>query len=458
MFNYARSDTHFLLHIYDCMRNELLDQSDVSQPNGNLVDYVLSKSKDEAMRRYEYYFYDAECGSGPVGWYSMLNRTPTLFTREQFAVFRAIHQWRDRVARQEDESIHTVMPKHTMLSVSKAMPMDMASLISCSHPISAPMRGHIKELLEAIRQAKRTGATGPEMKDVMAEIELLDPDLKMDTRPTKRYPPPFTSAIQAMCKTNRASADNLSVRSESSRFWGSTFAGHSDHGPTPIRSQDPNLLLAMPLPHLTAEVFENTPEGRKLESATESPSDVGAHAEHQYTKHRESKQMDVFVVKQLGGARKRKADQVDNVSELAEFGNLNVNKEDGTSDLGERNEMEIPTNDPIEEQVDSEKAERRAERKAERKAELKRQKKADREQRKEEKAKARDGTSNGAVQEENEAFDYANASSVLHAKKGIGNRTGKEKAFNPYIKALDAPKGTGKLRKEIAGKTLTYKA
>ena len=453
MFKYARSDTHFLLYIYDLMRNELLDQSDDSQPNGNLVDYVLSKSKDEALRRYEHYLYDVERGSGPIGWYNMLNRTPTLFTREQFAVFRAVHQWRDSVARLEDESIHTVMPKQTMFSISKAMPTDMVSLLGCSHPISTLMRAHKKELLEVIRRAKRSGATGPEMKDIMSEIELLNPDLRCDTRLTKRYPPPFTTGVQVSSKINQEPGENLSVQSESSRFWGSTFGGRSGYESIPTRSQDRNFLLAMPLPHLTAEIFGHSSEGNRTETATESPLGVGARAEHQYIKVRESKQADVFVVKQLGGARKRKVDQVDSVSEPAENGPLNVNEEVDAGDTGERDVIEIPMNDLIEEQEERGKAERKAERRAERK----RQKKMDKEQRTQEKAQAKDDPIEGGAQDDHDAFDYTNASSVLHAKKGMGNGTGKEKAFNPYTKALDAPKGMGKLRKEIAGKTLTYK-
>lgn len=37
MFFYARSDTHFLLYIYDMIRNELVEKSDRSTPETDLI-------------------------------------------------------------------------------------------------------------------------------------------------------------------------------------------------------------------------------------------------------------------------------------------------------------------------------------------------------------------------------------------------------------------------------------
>lgn len=45
MFNYARSDTHFLLFIYDHLRNELVEKSGFSSGEGGLIAQVLEKSK-----------------------------------------------------------------------------------------------------------------------------------------------------------------------------------------------------------------------------------------------------------------------------------------------------------------------------------------------------------------------------------------------------------------------------
>ncbi|EEP82014.1 conserved hypothetical protein [Uncinocarpus reesii 1704] len=64
MFDYARSDTHYLLYIYDHLRNELIERS---TPGENLIDYVQENSKEEALQRYERPVYDTETGQGAGG-------------------------------------------------------------------------------------------------------------------------------------------------------------------------------------------------------------------------------------------------------------------------------------------------------------------------------------------------------------------------------------------------------
>lgn len=138
MLQYARSDTHFLLFIYDHLRNALLDraqsrtQSRAQSPSSSnaatptpestfppahaLVREVLSRSEETALRVYEKETYDAEGGTGPGGWDTLArkwNKTALMAVssdREgaaanvQREVYRAVHAWRDRVAREEDES------------------------------------------------------------------------------------------------------------------------------------------------------------------------------------------------------------------------------------------------------------------------------------------------------------------------------------------------------------------
>jgi len=130
MFFYARADTHFLLYIYDNMRNELIDRTNAEIAEENRIEQVLQKSKETSLLRYERVPYNAESGRGPGGWYPLLVKTPALLNNEQFAVFRAVHGWRDRVARTDDDSPAFVMPQHVVLSIAKLVPMDMIALLA----------------------------------------------------------------------------------------------------------------------------------------------------------------------------------------------------------------------------------------------------------------------------------------------------------------------------------------
>ena len=121
MLKYARSDTHFLLYVYDNLRNALLDravsrsaspESRAGSPSASdaFVREVLSRSADTALRTYSLEPYDAEGGTGQNGWDTLARRwnKPMLgvdgVPGVQREVFRAVHVWRDRVAREEDES------------------------------------------------------------------------------------------------------------------------------------------------------------------------------------------------------------------------------------------------------------------------------------------------------------------------------------------------------------------
>ena len=130
MLNYARSDTHFLLFIYDHLRNALLDRAQSraqspsnaaapgtssSNPAHALVRSVLARSEGTALRVFEREVYDAEGGSGPAGWDTLARKwnKGALMAGERETVrrriYREVHAWRDRVAREEDESTRCVL-------------------------------------------------------------------------------------------------------------------------------------------------------------------------------------------------------------------------------------------------------------------------------------------------------------------------------------------------------------
>ncbi|KAI0823218.1 hypothetical protein BC628DRAFT_1325541 [Trametes gibbosa] len=210
MLHYARSDTHFLLFIYDNLRNALLDraQSRAQSPNSSaatptpesafpsahaLVREVLSRSEETALRVYEKEVYDAGNGSGPGGWdtlarkwnkaslmASSADRASTV-VNVQREVYRAVHAWRDRVAREEDESTRFVLPNHYMFSLAERTPADMAALLSVFHPPPPIIRRRAKELLDAIRETVKrvlgtVGTDGKHEQLAEANVEGVMPN------------------------------------------------------------------------------------------------------------------------------------------------------------------------------------------------------------------------------------------------------------------------------------------
>lgn len=158
MLYYARSDTHYLLYIYDCVRNDLINSSNSAIPGGNLMQEALNKSKDLALSRHEHATFDDETGHGSRGWYNFVVKQGHLaFNIEQFAVFRALWKWRDDAARQEDESPNNVLGSHQISEIAKINPPDKKALHSLLPRFASIARPRLGEIWDAIQASKARG-------------------------------------------------------------------------------------------------------------------------------------------------------------------------------------------------------------------------------------------------------------------------------------------------------------
>ncbi|KAH0381995.1 hypothetical protein KCU92_g6593, partial [Aureobasidium melanogenum] len=429
MFEYARSDTHFLLYIYDNMRNELIEKSDFSVPNHekDKIYDVLTRSKDTALQRYEHPVYDAAQGQGAGGWYKMLSRTPALLDKQQFAVFRAVHQWRDQVAREQDDSTHYVMANHNIFSLAKEMPTEKAQLFAVAQNTSQTVRLRADELLSVIIKAKEQGENGPDMVSTLKEIEAQQMGVPLHETPTHFAALKQSQPKQAVVTASPApqppvlnrvnSSEPSGVRAKVSQFWGGLFGGKSQsEQPRPYSS---NISLSVPLPPLTAEVFASSaPLTAPPTPASATPTSATPTSALPTPKDR------IFTLKERG--RKRDSDAMSTGND-----SLATNAD----------EIDITADESLE-------AKREAKR-----------------QRKEAKKAAKEAAAqhSAEVDLEEEDFDYAAAPSVLDANKEDprdrkkNKKEPKTKAFNPFIKAMDTMKGMPRGQKERAGKSMTFR-
>lgn len=465
MFNYARSDTHFLLYIFDNMRNELIQKSDFSVPNHekDKINDVLVKSKDTALQRYEHPIYDAKHGRGPMGWYKMLSRTPALFSKEQFAVFRALHHWRDNVAREQDDSVHYIMANHNVFSIAKEMPTEKAALLSVAQPASQTVKLRADEVVAVISKAKSSGANGPDMMETLKEIEfeIYGPGGApyRSAASYKQTPVAVTAAAAAAVpdatagaapETNRIANDKAqALRSATSLFWGSAFSSPNPQQKRKISTHTLN--LSVPLPALTAAVFAEQGAFSEQPQPAQTPTPIVTTSPLPTPRHDDdgSSSNKPFTLKEL--SRKRKSDAISTSA---------VDIDDIDDSLATNaDEVDIPDSDTDIHAL---------------KREAKKAKKAERLARKE--------AESARVERERleeEEFDYEGAPSVLNrvreeearerrermagGGKGKGKsgkdkgKGGKEKVFDPYKKALDTGKGLPRAQRERAGRSMTFK-
>lgn len=187
MLLYARTDTHYLLYIYDRMRNELISKS--NPETLNLIHATLQRSAQTAMKLYVKDIYDAETGLNASGWAVTIRKCRDPLNEMGFAVYRALHAWRDHVARQEDESHRFVLPNHMLFSIARIRPCSVQDLIGCCTPTPLLVRmnaGDIVSLIEhTVTEAQvREPVKKPEKKKEVMHVRFDAEKVHVATKET----------------------------------------------------------------------------------------------------------------------------------------------------------------------------------------------------------------------------------------------------------------------------------
>lgn len=144
MLHYARTDTHYLLYLYDRLKNELIVRGN---SNLNLLHSVLLRSRELAKQRYEK---ELLTSSSHLDLYHKSNH---VFNARQLAALAVLYGWRDRLARQEDESLRYIMPNHTLLQIAQNCPSSTDELFRSCSVIPPYTRIYALEIIELIRES-----------------------------------------------------------------------------------------------------------------------------------------------------------------------------------------------------------------------------------------------------------------------------------------------------------------
>lgn len=132
MRQYARADTHFLLNIYDQLRNKLVTAGQ------SKIQEVLYESRKVAARRFEFNSFKTDINDN---WLSQFSRDePDRWLMNQFnieperrEIVKALIDWRDKIAREKDESTRFVMLNHVLAALSLlSAPIDSQKVINAA--------------------------------------------------------------------------------------------------------------------------------------------------------------------------------------------------------------------------------------------------------------------------------------------------------------------------------------
>ncbi|KAG8434784.1 hypothetical protein GDO86_012942 [Hymenochirus boettgeri] len=167
MIEYARADTHYLLFIYDKLRTELLNAGYGQQ---TLLQLVWQKSKDICLKKFIKPIFTEE------SYLELYQKQKKHLNTQQLAAFRLLFAWRDKIARQEDESTGYILPNHMLLKISEELPKEPQGIIACCNPIPPLVRQQINELSLLIQQARETPLQKSEINSARKKGPIANPE------------------------------------------------------------------------------------------------------------------------------------------------------------------------------------------------------------------------------------------------------------------------------------------
>ncbi|KAJ9693704.1 hypothetical protein PVL29_009586 [Vitis rotundifolia] len=192
MLRYAREDTHYLLHIYDLMRTQLLSMAEPENSNALLLE-VYKRSFDICMQLYEK---ELLTDSSYLYTYGLQGAH---FNAQQLAIVAGLFEWRDVVARAEDESTGYILPNKTLLEIAKQMPVTTSKLrrlLKSKHPYVERNLGPVVSIIRhSILNAAAFEAAAQHLK--AGHIGTASEDNTADTTGFEALPPESPTSIRA---------------------------------------------------------------------------------------------------------------------------------------------------------------------------------------------------------------------------------------------------------------------
>mmetsp|Transcript_3835 Transcript_3835/g.7345 ORF Transcript_3835/g.7345 Transcript_3835/m.7345 type:complete len:1001 (-) Transcript_3835:217-3219(-) len=148
MLSYAVSDTKYLLDVYDKIRLELIQHD--KERNDISITSVLDASKKVCLIRYDKEpFY-------PGAYKKLLmsrrgKHAAAMLNDDQDSLLKKLFDWRDNVAREEDESVQYVCGNSGLVRIATMCPQTLHELRSCVNPLPPLIQKYADDISRLVR-------------------------------------------------------------------------------------------------------------------------------------------------------------------------------------------------------------------------------------------------------------------------------------------------------------------
>jgi len=148
MLQYARIDTHYLLYIYDRLRNDLLLRGEPNKGIGSeLLKIVFERGREICLKRYE------KPPFSDTSHLSVLRKSRSTFNAKQMFAFKELYAWRDTISRELDESVGYVLPNNLMIRIAEYLPREPQGITALCNPIPPTVKKYLSDIHAIILKA-----------------------------------------------------------------------------------------------------------------------------------------------------------------------------------------------------------------------------------------------------------------------------------------------------------------
>ncbi|GAV05827.1 hypothetical protein RvY_15899-2 [Ramazzottius varieornatus] len=281
MLNYARSDTHDLLFLHDCVRNDLIKKD----PSLQLLKTVYAQSKEICLQRYEKQTLDVN-DFAFIMWKFAKN-----FSEQQKYALKKILEWRDDVARDLDESIGYVLPTKACIDLAEELPRTSDDLVKCLEFVPLVVKQKIHQVLSLLKDARAFQGVVPvpvsEFTPAQADTEAQDAIQRKVPQPVtgaefvSRFldvVPPVVQVAQLSWSSSESNVGQNTARNYYADIWESYLSVQSKENEE--KETGPAFVAVADKPNLHVSVPKDLPLVDAGTAKTKKPQSDGAEREH----------------------------------------------------------------------------------------------------------------------------------------------------------------------------------
>lgn len=145
MRKYAREDTHYLLYIYDRIRQDIVKTAleKKASPESYLKS-VLNSSKEVTLKTYQ------KPATKNDAYYASLSRFQQIWSRQKVQIFKNLWKWRETLARQIDENPRYILPQNVFIKLIEDQPKTVTQLLKNFKNLISAVHSNADTLIEVL--------------------------------------------------------------------------------------------------------------------------------------------------------------------------------------------------------------------------------------------------------------------------------------------------------------------